>query len=43
VSADDLNPSLHHIGFVVASIDAAMPGFTKSLGASWDGRIFADP
>lgn len=34
---------LHHVGFVVASIEAAMPGFVRSLEASWDGAIFADP
>jgi methylmalonyl-CoA/ethylmalonyl-CoA epimerase len=39
-----LNPlRLHHIGYVVASIDVAMPGFVRSLGASWDGQVFHDP
>jgi len=33
---------LHHIGFVVASIDAALPGFIEALGASWSGEIFTD-
>lgn len=33
---------LHHIGFVVASIEVAAPGFTKALGASWSGEIFTD-
>jgi len=39
-----LNPlRLHHIGYVVASIDVAMPGFVRSLGASWNGQVFHDP
>jgi len=35
--------TLHHIGFVVASIPPALDGFIRSLGASWDQRIFEDP
>ena len=39
-----MNPlRLHHIGYVVASIDVAMPGFVRSLGASWNGQVFHDP
>jgi len=34
---------LHHMGYVVASIDSAMPGFVRALKASWDGRVFHDP
>ncbi len=34
---------LHHVGFVVADISAAMPGFLRSMGATWDSQIFADP
>ncbi len=34
---------LHHLGFVVTSIESAMPGFVRSLAAEWDGRVFADP
>lgn len=34
---------LHHVGFVVASIEHEMPGFLRSLLAQWDGRIFEDP
>ena len=34
---------LHHVGYVVASIEASMPGFVRSLAAQWDGRIIADP
>jgi methylmalonyl-CoA/ethylmalonyl-CoA epimerase len=34
---------LHHVGYVVASIETAMPGFVRSLAAAWDGRVFDDP
>lgn len=34
---------LHHFGFVVADIAAGIQGFTRSLGAHWDGRIYEDP
>ena len=34
---------LHHMGFVVAEIEKAMPAFVASLGARWDARIFDDP
>jgi methylmalonyl-CoA/ethylmalonyl-CoA epimerase len=34
---------LHHVGFVVASIEQAMPGFVRSLAATWDGRVIHDP
>ena len=34
---------LHHIGFVVASIEKSMPGFVRSMAAEWDGRSFDDP
>jgi len=34
---------LHHVGFVVANIEAAMPGFLRSLAADWDGQVFHDP
>lgn len=34
---------LHHVGYVVESIESAMPGFLRSLGARWDGQIFDDP
>jgi methylmalonyl-CoA/ethylmalonyl-CoA epimerase len=36
-------PTLHHIGFVVASIAPAMEGFQRSLDASWDRNVFEDP
>lgn len=34
---------LHHLGFVVANIETAMPGFLRSLAAEWDGQVFHDP
>jgi methylmalonyl-CoA/ethylmalonyl-CoA epimerase len=34
---------LHHVGFVVASIQTAAQGFTASLSARWDGTIVHDP
>jgi methylmalonyl-CoA/ethylmalonyl-CoA epimerase len=34
---------LHHIGFVVASIDEGAETFARSLGATWDGRVVFDP
>lgn len=33
----------HHVGFVVANIETAMPGFLRSLAAEWDGQVFHDP
>lgn len=34
---------LHHVGFVVADIASAMPGFVRSMGATWDSQIIGDP
>ncbi len=34
---------LHHMGFVVPDIATAMPAFTRSMAAEWDGQIFEDP
>jgi methylmalonyl-CoA epimerase len=34
---------LHHLGFVVRDIAATIPGFVKSMGATWHSQIFADP
>jgi methylmalonyl-CoA/ethylmalonyl-CoA epimerase len=31
------------VGFVVADIAAGLTGYTKSLAATWDGRIYEDP
>ena len=35
--------SFHHVGFVVASIDAAIQSVAKSVDAEWDGVITHDP
>lgn len=34
---------LHHIGFVVPSIDDAISDFVSLLSTEWDGNIFNDP
>jgi methylmalonyl-CoA/ethylmalonyl-CoA epimerase len=39
--ADDLK--LHHIGFVVSSIEESAEPFARSLGATWDANIVFDP
>jgi methylmalonyl-CoA/ethylmalonyl-CoA epimerase len=36
-------PKLHHIGFVVSSIEESAESFAQSLDASWDGKIVFDP
>src|SRR5256885_1385706 len=35
--------TLHHVGFIVSSIQKEIDGFQDSLQASWDGAIFHDP
>ena len=35
--------TLHHVGFVVASISAVAPQFAAMLDSDWDGEIIADP
>jgi methylmalonyl-CoA/ethylmalonyl-CoA epimerase len=34
---------LHHIGFVLASIEEGAASMAMSLGATWDGSIILDP
>ena|SRR5690242_603688 len=34
---------LHHVGFVVAEIQAGMEAFVASLGATWNGTVYQDP
>jgi methylmalonyl-CoA/ethylmalonyl-CoA epimerase len=41
--AETAGLKLHHIGFVVSDIAASVSGFIRSLGASWDQRIYEDP
>jgi methylmalonyl-CoA/ethylmalonyl-CoA epimerase len=36
------NASLHHLGFVVASISTVAEDFATSMSAHWDGQIFHD-
>jgi methylmalonyl-CoA/ethylmalonyl-CoA epimerase len=36
-------PKMHHIGYVVASIQESGRSFALSLGATWDGSIIFDP
>jgi len=35
--------SLHHIGYIVASIKEAAENFAQSIGAKWDGVVIHDP
>jgi len=37
------NATLHHLGFVVASISAVAEEFAASMSARWDGQIVHDP
>jgi methylmalonyl-CoA/ethylmalonyl-CoA epimerase len=39
----DVLRKLHHVGFVLADIEAGIAGFVKSLAARWEGRIYEDP
>jgi methylmalonyl-CoA/ethylmalonyl-CoA epimerase len=34
---------LHHVGFVVANIEASVPGMSRALLAHWNSEIFTDP
>jgi methylmalonyl-CoA/ethylmalonyl-CoA epimerase len=34
---------LHHLGFVLTSIQDSVEGFAQSLSATWDGKITFDP
>ncbi len=34
---------LHHVGFVLASIEETAASYALSLGATWDGNIIFDP
>jgi len=36
-------PTLHHLGFVVASIADSAERFTRAIRGAWDGRIIHDP
>jgi len=43
VTCPPSEPKLHHIGFVVASIQESGPSFALALAARWDGNIVLDP
>ena len=34
---------LHHVGYVVESIEACAEGFARSLNTNWDGKVYTDP
>ena len=34
---------LHHVGFVVSSIEQTVNGFAQTLGLRWQAEVFADP
>lgn len=34
---------MHHVGFVVASIEASAPGMSRALLTDWNSEIFTDP
>ena len=35
--------SLHHVGFVVSSIQTSVQGFADMLQSNWDTHVFHDP
>lgn len=43
IARNEKSYRLHHVGFVVKNIEASTSGLTRTLGASWNGEIFADP
>jgi methylmalonyl-CoA/ethylmalonyl-CoA epimerase len=36
-------PRMHHVGFVVANIEASAPGMAHALTSDWNNEIFTDP
>lgn len=40
---EDFEIRLHHVGFVVRDIQAEIQKFARSVGATWDTKIFHDP
>jgi methylmalonyl-CoA/ethylmalonyl-CoA epimerase len=40
---EDQHGNLHHVGFVVSSIETVADRFARSIGAIWDGKIIHDP
>jgi methylmalonyl-CoA/ethylmalonyl-CoA epimerase len=43
ITLKEMPLKLHHVGYVVSDIEKAAPEFVRSIGASWDGKIMADP
>lgn len=39
----EVSERLHHVGFVVASIDQSVADFEQTLGLEWQRPIFDDP
>jgi methylmalonyl-CoA/ethylmalonyl-CoA epimerase len=37
------DPRLHHVGFVVANLEASAPGMARALLTDWSSEIFTDP
>jgi methylmalonyl-CoA/ethylmalonyl-CoA epimerase len=37
------DPRLHHVGFVVESVEASAPAFARSIGAATVSQVFHDP
>jgi methylmalonyl-CoA/ethylmalonyl-CoA epimerase len=37
------DPRLHHVGFVVADLEASAPGMARALLTEWSREIFTDP
>jgi methylmalonyl-CoA/ethylmalonyl-CoA epimerase len=41
---DDMQTSrLHHVGYVVPSIEGAIAEYQAALSLGWDGKVFHDP
>jgi methylmalonyl-CoA/ethylmalonyl-CoA epimerase len=41
--SDDDFLRLHHVGYVVASIDQTVSSFARSVNGSWNGSVVHDP
>jgi len=37
------DPRLHHVGFVVESVETSAPAFARSIGATTVSQVFHDP
>ena len=43
IETPNFEKRLHHVGFVVNDIQGSVEGFARSIGASWNAKIFHDP